>query len=137
MKVHYPFLICCFFIMAAGVKAQTISGMLIDEQYKPLPYANVILQTADSIYLAGTTIPSYKSNNLALLCAPQSPRPSNPYQVNIVQMAILDSSTACGVAPIQKLYSLSSLLIKLVIKYLLLGFCKIVSIKSIACSNVS
>ena len=44
-----------FLIIAAGVKAQAISGMLIDEQNKPLPYANVILQTADSIYLAGTT----------------------------------------------------------------------------------
>ena len=40
--------------MAIGVKAQTISGLLIDEQHKPLPYANVILQTVDSVYLAGT-----------------------------------------------------------------------------------
>ena len=40
--------------MAVGVKAQTISGLLIDEQRKPLPYANVILQTVDSVYLAGT-----------------------------------------------------------------------------------
>lgn len=49
------YLIYYFLIIAAGVKAQTISGMLIDEQNKPLPYANVIMQTADSIYLAGTT----------------------------------------------------------------------------------
>lgn len=49
------YLIYYFLIIAAGVKAQTISGILIDEQHKPLPYANVILQTADSIYLAGTT----------------------------------------------------------------------------------
>jgi len=49
------YLIYYFLIIAAGVKAQAISGMLIDEQNKPLPYANVILQTADSIYLAGTT----------------------------------------------------------------------------------
>ena len=49
------YLIYYFLIIAAGVKAQTISGMLIDEQQKPLPYANVIIQTADSIYLAGTT----------------------------------------------------------------------------------
>ena len=49
------YLIYYFLIIAAGVKAQTISGMLIDEQQKPLPYANVIMQTADSIYLAGTT----------------------------------------------------------------------------------
>ena len=48
-------LICYFLIMAVGVKAQTISGQLIDEQHKPLSYANVILQTADSLYLAGTT----------------------------------------------------------------------------------
>lgn len=41
-------------IIAVGVKAQTISGLLIDEQHKPLPYANVILQTVDSVYLAGT-----------------------------------------------------------------------------------
>ena len=40
--------------MAVGVKSQTISGLLIDEQHKPLPYANVILQTVDSVYLAGT-----------------------------------------------------------------------------------
>ena len=39
--------------MAVGVKPQTISGLLIDEQHKPLPYANVILQTVDSVYLAG------------------------------------------------------------------------------------
>ena len=49
------YLICCFLIIAVGAKAQAISGMLIDEQHKPLPYANVILQTADSVYLAGTT----------------------------------------------------------------------------------
>ena len=49
------YLIYYFLIIAAGVKAQTVSGMLIDEQNKPLPYANVIMQTADSIYLAGTT----------------------------------------------------------------------------------
>ena len=40
--------------MTVGVKAQTISGLLIDEQHKPLPYAKVILQTVDSVYLAGT-----------------------------------------------------------------------------------
>lgn len=52
--INRLFLICCFLIMAVGVKAQTISGLLIDEQHKPLPYANVILQTVDSVYLAGT-----------------------------------------------------------------------------------
>ncbi len=52
--INRLFLICCFLIIAVGVKAQTISGLLIDEQHKPLPYANVILQTVDSVYLAGT-----------------------------------------------------------------------------------
>ena len=52
--INRLYLICCFLIMAVGVKAQTISGILIDEQHKPLPYANVILQTVDSVYLAGT-----------------------------------------------------------------------------------
>ncbi|MBQ2786759.1 MAG: TonB-dependent receptor [Bacteroidaceae bacterium] len=49
------FLICCFLIMATGAKTQTIRGLIIDEQHEPLPYANVILQTADSVYLTGTT----------------------------------------------------------------------------------
>ncbi|MBQ3538333.1 MAG: TonB-dependent receptor [Bacteroidaceae bacterium] len=49
------FLICCFLIMVTGAKTQTIRGLLIDEQHEPLPYANVILQTADSVYLTGTT----------------------------------------------------------------------------------
>ena len=53
--INRLYLVCCFLIMAVGIKAQIIRGMLIDEQHKPLPYANVILQTADSIYLAGTT----------------------------------------------------------------------------------
>ncbi|MBQ7310232.1 MAG: TonB-dependent receptor [Alistipes sp.] len=52
--INRLYLICCFLIMAVGVKAQTISGLLIDEQHKPLPYANVILQTVDSVYLSGT-----------------------------------------------------------------------------------
>ena len=41
--------------MATGAKTQTIRGLIIDEQHEPLPYANVILQTADSVYLTGTT----------------------------------------------------------------------------------
>ena len=52
--INRLYLICCFLIMAVGVKAQTISGLLIDEQHKPLPYANVILQTVDSVFLSGT-----------------------------------------------------------------------------------
>ena len=53
--INRLYLISCFLMMAAIVKAQTISGQLTDEQQKPLPYVNVILQTADSVYLAGTT----------------------------------------------------------------------------------
>ncbi|MBO4984795.1 MAG: TonB-dependent receptor [Bacteroides sp.] len=37
------------------VVAQNICGRVTDEQNQPLPYANVILQTEDSTYLAGTT----------------------------------------------------------------------------------
>ena len=52
--INRLYLISCFLMMAAIVKAQTISGQLTDEQQKPLPYVNVILQTADSLYIAGT-----------------------------------------------------------------------------------
>ena len=48
------YLICSLLIMAAGVKGQTISGQLVDEQHNPLPYANAVLQTADSVFLSGT-----------------------------------------------------------------------------------
>ena len=34
--------------------AQTLRGTLIDENKQPLAYANVVLQTADSVYVAGT-----------------------------------------------------------------------------------
>ena len=36
-------------------KAQTIKGKVTDEKNAPLTYANVVLQTVDSIYVAGTT----------------------------------------------------------------------------------
>ena len=52
--INRLYLISCFLMMAAIVKAQTISGQLTDEQQKPLPYVNVILKTADSLYIAGT-----------------------------------------------------------------------------------
>ena len=34
--------------------AQTLRGTLVDENKQPLAYANVVLQTADSVYVAGT-----------------------------------------------------------------------------------
>ena len=35
--------------------AQNLTGKVINEKNKPLAYANVILQTEDSVFLAGTT----------------------------------------------------------------------------------
>ena len=42
-------------MIAACAKAQTISGRLVDEQHKPLPYANVVLQQTDSTFVKGET----------------------------------------------------------------------------------
>ncbi|MBQ8769727.1 MAG: carboxypeptidase-like regulatory domain-containing protein, partial [Bacteroides sp.] len=47
-------LIGCFLMIAACVKAQNISGQLVDEQHKPLPYANIVLLQADSTFVNGT-----------------------------------------------------------------------------------
>ena len=54
MKRFYLFLLG---IMALTVttQAQNLTGKVLDEKNTPLAYANVILQTADSVYLAGTT----------------------------------------------------------------------------------
>ena len=40
---------------AALTHAQNLTGKVIDEKSEPLAYANVILQTEDSVFLAGTT----------------------------------------------------------------------------------
>ena len=40
---------------AALTHAQNLTGKVINEKNKPLAYANVILQTEDSVFLAGTT----------------------------------------------------------------------------------
>ena len=40
---------------AALTHAQNLTGKVIDEKNEPLAYANVVLQTADSVFLAGTT----------------------------------------------------------------------------------
>ena len=55
MKNFRMILICCFLMIAACVKAQTISGRLVDEQHKPLSYANVVLQQKDSTFVSGQT----------------------------------------------------------------------------------
>lgn len=41
-------------LSTAGAWAQNISGRIVDENNNPLAYANVVLQKADSTYLAGT-----------------------------------------------------------------------------------
>ena len=42
-------------MIAIPFKAQTLRGKVLDDKNTPLTYANVVLQTADSIYVAGTT----------------------------------------------------------------------------------
>jgi hypothetical protein len=41
--------------LTVTTQAQNLTGKVLDEKNMPLAYANVILQTADSVYLAGTT----------------------------------------------------------------------------------
>ena len=55
MKFFRVNLICCFLMIAACAKAQTISGRLVDEKQNPLPYANIVLQQADSTFVTGQT----------------------------------------------------------------------------------
>ena len=55
MKNVRMILIGCFLMMAACVKAQNISGKLVDEQNQPLAYANVVLQQTDSTFVKGET----------------------------------------------------------------------------------
>ena len=54
MKRIYLFLIGIMPLVVTA-QAQNLTGKVIDEKNIPLAYANVILQTADSVYLAGTT----------------------------------------------------------------------------------
>lgn len=42
-------------LFSASAVAQKINGKVTDEQHNPLAYVNVILQTADSAFLSGTT----------------------------------------------------------------------------------
>ena len=42
-------------MIAIPFKAQTLRGKVLDDKNTPLTYANVVLQTVDSIYVAGTT----------------------------------------------------------------------------------
>ena len=53
MKNFRMILIGCFLMIAACAKAQSISGRLVDEQHKPLPYANILLLQADSTFVSG------------------------------------------------------------------------------------
>ena len=47
--------IMALFALIVSVHAQNLTGKVIDEKNEPLAYANVILQTEDSVFLAGTT----------------------------------------------------------------------------------
>ena len=54
MKRFYLFLLGIMALIVT-TQAQNLTGKVLDEKNTPLAYANVILQTADSVYLAGTT----------------------------------------------------------------------------------
>ena len=54
MKRIYLFLLGIM-ALTTTTQAQNLTGKVLDEKNTPLAYANVILQTADSVYLAGTT----------------------------------------------------------------------------------
>lgn len=54
MKRFYLFLMGIL-ALATSAGAQNLRGKVIDETNAPLPYANIVLQTSDSIYVAGTT----------------------------------------------------------------------------------
>ena len=54
MKRIYLFLLGMM-ALTVTTQAQNLTGKVLDEKNTPLAYANVILQTADSVYLAGTT----------------------------------------------------------------------------------
>ena len=54
MKRHLVMMLCLI-AMAASVKAQSISGKLVDEKNEPLAYANVVLLSMpDSTFVSGT-----------------------------------------------------------------------------------
>ena len=54
MKRIYLFLLGIM-ALTTTTQAQNLTGKVLDEKNSPLAYANVILQTADSVYLTGTT----------------------------------------------------------------------------------
>ena len=54
MKRIYLFLVGMM-ALTVTTQAQNLTGKVLDEKNTPLAYANVILQTADSVYLTGTT----------------------------------------------------------------------------------
>lgn len=47
-------ILCCLLFVAVATQAQSVSGKLVDGKNEPLAYANVVLQTADSVYITGT-----------------------------------------------------------------------------------
>ena len=40
--------------IAGGAQAQEIKGKVVDPEGSPIAYANVVLHTADTVYVAGT-----------------------------------------------------------------------------------
>lgn len=50
-------------------QAQTIKGKVVDEKEQPIPYVNVVVQTTDSVFIAGTT-----TNDKGKFIIPVSPQ---------------------------------------------------------------
>ena len=42
-------------LILGQVQAQVVMGKLVDNNEKPLPYVNIVLQTIDSTFVSGTT----------------------------------------------------------------------------------
>lgn len=55
MNMKHGILLLLSVIFCIKLTAQNISGTLVDEKQQAVPYANIVLQTYDSIFVTGTT----------------------------------------------------------------------------------
>jgi len=53
--MRYLFIVLFIGTILPQVQAQTIRGKVVNEKRHPVPYVNVVLQTADSVFISGTT----------------------------------------------------------------------------------
>ena len=101
-------------MIAIPFKAQTLQGKVTDEKNAPLAYANVVLQTADSIYVAGTTTDmegrfelalheKAKLINISFVGYSTITKEINQYDLGVIQLSpdeqLLDEVTIKGHLP--------------------------------------